>query len=79
MHVVCEPSHAESRNTGTLGQSRLTPAVTLSAFVRFASLRSDVLVKLELLDQKHVQDIVHQLQVSQVAARRQTDAVLRYT
>ncbi|KAF0288937.1 PRKCA-binding protein [Amphibalanus amphitrite] len=28
----------------------------------FASLRSDVLVKLELLDQKHVQDIVHQLQ-----------------
>jgi len=29
---------------------------------KFAKLRSDVLVKLELLDQKHVQDIVHQLQ-----------------
>ncbi|KAM7448390.1 PRKCA-binding protein [Porites harrisoni] len=29
---------------------------------RFAKLRSDVLVKLELLDQKHVQDIVFQLQ-----------------
>ncbi|CAF1402546.1 unnamed protein product [Adineta steineri] len=28
---------------------------------RFASMRSDVLVKLELLDQKHVQDIVFQL------------------
>lgn len=28
---------------------------------RFAALRSDVLVKLELLDNKHVQDIVHQL------------------
>ena len=33
---------------------------------RFARLRSDVLVKLELLDQKHVQDIVFQLQVSGV-------------
>lgn len=32
------------------------------ARVRFAKLRSDVLVKLELLDQKHVQDIVFQLQ-----------------
>ncbi|CAG2104618.1 unnamed protein product, partial [Medioppia subpectinata] len=29
---------------------------------RFAKLRSDVMVKLELLDQKHVQDIVQQLQ-----------------
>ncbi|XP_067123370.1 PRKCA-binding protein isoform X2 [Centruroides vittatus] len=29
---------------------------------RFAKLRSDVLIKLELLDQKHVQDIVFQLQ-----------------
>ena len=29
---------------------------------RFAKLRSDVMVKLELLDQKHVQDIVAQLQ-----------------
>jgi len=28
---------------------------------RFAKLRSDVLVKLELLNQKHAQDIVHQL------------------
>ena len=32
---------------------------------RFARLRSDVLVKLELLDQKHVQDIVFQLQVGE--------------
>lgn len=29
---------------------------------KFAALRSDVLVKLELLDQKHVQDVVFQLQ-----------------
>ncbi|CAD5118849.1 DgyrCDS7527 [Dimorphilus gyrociliatus] len=29
---------------------------------KFANLRSDVLVKLELLDQKHVQDVVFQLQ-----------------
>ena len=29
---------------------------------RFASLRSDVLVKLELLDNKRVQDLVYQLQ-----------------
>ena len=28
---------------------------------RFAAIRSDVLVKLELLDNKHVQDIVHQV------------------
>jgi len=32
------------------------------ARARFARLRSDVLVKLELLDNKHVQDIVIQLQ-----------------
>ncbi|KAL3877603.1 hypothetical protein ACJMK2_035298 [Sinanodonta woodiana] len=32
------------------------------ARIRFAKMRSDVLVKLELLDQKHVQDIVFQLQ-----------------
>lgn len=32
------------------------------ARIRFAKLRSDVLVKMELLDQKHVQDIVLQLQ-----------------
>lgn len=32
------------------------------ARIRFAKLRSDVMVKLELLDQKHVQDIVAQLQ-----------------
>ncbi|XP_003746968.1 PRKCA-binding protein [Galendromus occidentalis] len=32
------------------------------ARIRFAKLRADVLVKLELLDQKHVQDIVFQLQ-----------------
>jgi hypothetical protein len=32
------------------------------ARARFARLRSDVLVKLELLDNKHVQDVVWQLQ-----------------
>lgn len=32
------------------------------ARVKFAKLRSDVLVKLELLDNKHVQDVVWQLQ-----------------
>ncbi|KAK3091262.1 hypothetical protein FSP39_018405 [Pinctada imbricata] len=32
------------------------------ARARFAKMRSDVLVKIELLDQKHVQDIVFQLQ-----------------
>lgn len=32
------------------------------ARARFAQLRSDVLVKLELLDNKHVQDVVGQLQ-----------------
>merc|ERR1712062_131014 len=32
------------------------------ARARFAKMRSDVLVKLELLDNKHVQDIVFQLQ-----------------
>lgn len=32
------------------------------AKLRFANLRSDVLVKLELLDQKHVQDVITQLQ-----------------
>ena len=32
------------------------------ARVKFAALRSDVMVKMELLDQKHVQDIVKQLQ-----------------
>jgi hypothetical protein len=32
------------------------------ARTRFAKMRSDVLVKMELLDQKHVQDIVFQLQ-----------------
>ena len=32
------------------------------AKIRFANMRADVLVKLELLDQKHVQDIVSQLQ-----------------
>nr|CAG4643963.1 EOG090X06GA [Lepidurus arcticus] len=31
------------------------------ARARFAALRSDVLVKIELLDNKHVQDVVHQL------------------
>ncbi|XP_037074351.1 LOW QUALITY PROTEIN: PRKCA-binding protein-like [Pollicipes pollicipes] len=41
---------------------RLVLRCRQDARARFARLRSDVLVKLELLDQKHVQDIVYQLQ-----------------
>lgn len=41
---------------------RLVLRCRQEARVRFAKMRSDVLVKMELLDQKHVQDIVFQLQ-----------------
>ena len=41
---------------------RLVLRCRQDARIRFAKLRSDVMVKLELLDQKHVQDIVAQLQ-----------------
>lgn len=41
---------------------RLVLRCRQDARVRFAKMRSDVLVKIELLDQKHVQDIVFQLQ-----------------
>lgn len=41
---------------------RLVLRCRQDARIRFAQLRSDVLVKLELLDQKHVQDVVTQLQ-----------------
>lgn len=41
---------------------RLVLRCRQDARVRFAKMRSDVLVKLELLDNKHVQDIVFQLQ-----------------
>merc|ERR1712013_624507 len=40
---------------------RLVLRCRSEARARFASIRSDVMVKLELLDNKHVQDIVHQL------------------
>ncbi|KAI1297178.1 PRKCA-binding protein [Halotydeus destructor] len=40
---------------------RLVLRCRQDAKIRFAKLRSDVLVKLELLDQKHVQDVVMQL------------------
>merc|ERR1719495_272825 len=40
---------------------RLVLRCRAEARKRFAAIRSDVLVKLELLDNKHVQDIVHQL------------------
>merc|ERR1712241_1644968 len=40
---------------------RLVLRCRAEARKRFAAMRSDVLVKLELLDNKHVQDIVHQL------------------
>lgn len=41
---------------------RLVLRCRQEARAKFAKMRSDVLVKLELLDQKHVQDIVFQLQ-----------------
>lgn len=41
---------------------RLVLRCRQEARARFAKLRSDVLVKLELLDNKHVQDVVWQLQ-----------------
>ncbi|XP_041362412.1 PRKCA-binding protein-like isoform X2 [Gigantopelta aegis] len=41
---------------------RLVLRCRQEARARFAKMRSDVLVKMELLDQKHVQDIVFQLQ-----------------
>ena len=40
---------------------RLVLRCRADARKRFAAMRSDVLVKLELLDNKHVQDIVHQV------------------
>ena len=40
---------------------RLVLRCRAEARKRFAAMRSDVLVKLELLDNKHVQDIVHQV------------------
>ena len=40
---------------------RLVLRCRSEARARFASIRSDVMVKLELLDNKHVQDIVHQV------------------
>jgi len=40
---------------------RLVLRCRAEARKKFAAIRSDVLVKLELLDNKHVQDIVHQL------------------
>jgi len=40
---------------------RLVLRCRSEARARFASIRSDVMVKLELLNNKHVQDIVHQL------------------
>ena len=45
----------------TIKISRLVLRCRADARKRFAAIRSDVLVKLELLDNKHVQDIVHQL------------------
>ncbi|XP_066588093.1 PRKCA-binding protein isoform X2 [Prorops nasuta] len=41
---------------------RLVLRCRQEARIRFAKLRSDVLIKLELLDNKHVQDVVWQLQ-----------------
>ena len=52
-------------NASVSGLSLFFPRLVLrcraDARKRFAAMRSDVLVKLELLDNKHVQDIVHQV------------------
>ena len=58
-HALQEPLYRVE--TGNY-EYRLILRCRQDARVRFATLRSDVLVKLELLDQKHVQDIVQQLQ-----------------
>jgi len=53
---------------------RLVLRCRQDARTRFAKMRSDVLVKMELLDQKHVQDIVFQLQrLVSAMARYHTD------
>jgi len=56
---------------------RLVLRCRQDARTRFAKMRSDVLVKMELLDQKHVQDIVFQLQKFATAmAKYHTDCHL---
>jgi len=53
---------------------RLVLRCRQDARTRFAKMRNDVLVKMELLDQKHVQDIVFQLQrLVSAMARYHTD------
>lgn len=58
-HSLQEPSYRVE--TGNY-EYRLILRCRQEARVRFASLRSDVQVKLELLDNKHVQHVVEQLQ-----------------
>ena len=50
---------------------RLVLRCRAEARKRFAAMRSDVLVKLELLDNKHVQDIVHQVSSLPLAFKTQ--------
>ncbi|KAF4517860.1 hypothetical protein B566_EDAN001813 [Ephemera danica] len=52
----------EEYSYNTLQEPLLILRCRQDARTRFARLRSDVLVKLELLDNKHVQDVVRQLQ-----------------
>nr|CAG4650159.1 EOG090X06GA [Sida crystallina] len=58
-HSLQEPSYRVE--TGNY-EYRLVLRCRQDARIRFAALRSDVQVKLELLDNKHVQDVVQQLQ-----------------
>ncbi|XP_032781111.2 PRKCA-binding protein isoform X2 [Daphnia magna] len=58
-HSLQEPSYRIE--TGNY-EYRLVLRCRQDARVRFAALRSDVQVKIELLDNKHVQDVVQQLQ-----------------
>nr|CAG4644798.1 EOG090X06GA [Leptodora kindtii] len=58
-HSLQEPSYRVE--TGNY-EYRLVLRSRQEARIRFAALRSDVQVKLELLDNKHVQDVVQQLQ-----------------
>nr|CAG4648660.1 EOG090X06GA [Polyphemus pediculus] len=58
-HSLQEPSYRVE--TGNY-EYRLVLRCRQEARIRFAALRSDVQVKIELLDNKHVQDVVTQLQ-----------------
>nr|CAD7463213.1 unnamed protein product [Timema tahoe] len=59
---VVQPTKSATRAYKRTDDAELILRCRQDARARFARLRSDVLVKIELLDNKHVQDIVWQLQ-----------------